>query len=262
MKQSGIYKIINIVNGLFYIGSSENFVKRFKSHKSLLKLKKHPNIYLQRAWDKYGKEAFQFQIIEEVTDVTKLIEREQHYLDTLQCFADLQKGYNICKTAGSTLGYFPSEETRKKMGNSHKGKKNCWYNKPLHPNFIASMHRPKSLTTKKKLSKIKTGQKLSETTKEKISKSSMGRVFSDETKQKIRISNSKNPRNGAGQFVKRSVDDKGVGITKRGERFAVRISTWKSDIYVGMFDTFEEAFIARTNKLNEILKEQEQEHEK
>ena len=59
---SGIYKITNNVNGKFYIGSSQNISRRWYDHKRELRIQKHHNKYLQRAWNKYGEENFSFEI--------------------------------------------------------------------------------------------------------------------------------------------------------------------------------------------------------
>lgn len=80
---SGIYKIVNIINNKFYIGSSKELNRRWSEHKSELKHNKHINIILQRAWNKYGIDCFNFEIIEEC-DVNILLEREQFYIDTLK----------------------------------------------------------------------------------------------------------------------------------------------------------------------------------
>jgi len=85
---SGIYKICNVTNGKCYYGSSFDVDKRFRRHKNDLNKKKHINILLQRAWDKYQESSFDFSLVEECSkDV--LLEREQHYLDTTV------GGYNI-----------------------------------------------------------------------------------------------------------------------------------------------------------------------
>lgn len=84
----GIYKIINIKNNKFYIGSSKNLEKRWKIHLSNLKRNKHVNCILQRAWNKYGEDSFIFQIVEDCS-VEKLFEREQYYID------ELKPKYNI-----------------------------------------------------------------------------------------------------------------------------------------------------------------------
>jgi group I intron endonuclease len=57
-----VYYIINIVNNKQYIGCSSNFDKRKKEHLYKLHKQKHENIYLQRAWDKYGENNFTFEV--------------------------------------------------------------------------------------------------------------------------------------------------------------------------------------------------------
>ena len=79
----GVYKILNNQNNKFYIGSSKNLSKRWTQHKSDLKNKTHINIILQRSWNKYGEDSFSFEIVEEChQDI--LLNREQHYIDTLK----------------------------------------------------------------------------------------------------------------------------------------------------------------------------------
>lgn len=76
----GIYIIRNKVNGMVYVGQSSDIESRFVYHKSRLNRNIHSNKYLQRAWNKYGKENFEFVIIE-ICDKSKLTEREQYYAD-------------------------------------------------------------------------------------------------------------------------------------------------------------------------------------
>ena len=68
MKISGIYKIINKINGKYYVGSSVNIKdypnNRWSRHIADLNANRHHNDYLQRAWNKYGQDAFEFIIIE------------------------------------------------------------------------------------------------------------------------------------------------------------------------------------------------------
>lgn len=115
--KTGIYKILNIVTGDFYIGSaSVSFTHRWKRHQYDLRKNKHCNIHLQRAWNKHGEVNFSFIILREChKDVC--INIEQIYLDSLNPL------YNICKIANSKLNVPHTLETRKKMSNSHMGKK-------------------------------------------------------------------------------------------------------------------------------------------
>ena len=86
MKTSGIYKIVNKVNGKCYVGSSQNILGttykhgRFYSHKRMLKLGTHHCIHLQRAYDMHGINNFDFIIVEQVHP-NELVQVEQKYLD-------------------------------------------------------------------------------------------------------------------------------------------------------------------------------------
>lgn len=115
--KSGIYKIVNNINGHIYIGSAVNYKSRFRTHLSLLKKEKHHSIYLQRSWNKYGENNFSFELIENCK-IENLIEREQFYMD------ELNPEYNVCKIAGSTLGIKGTVESNKKKSENHfrKGK--------------------------------------------------------------------------------------------------------------------------------------------
>lgn len=114
---SGIYKIVNNITGDIYVGSAVDIKRRFRKHKSDLNLHRHPNIILQRAFDKYGEVNLLFDIIECVNNKNNLIVKEQHYIDTLN------PKYNILKIAGSRLGHKSSEETKQKLSKILLGNK-------------------------------------------------------------------------------------------------------------------------------------------
>lgn len=116
---SGIYAIRNKVNGKFYIGSAIHLQKRRDSHWRTLRAGTHKNARLQKAWLKYGAEAFVFEVLEYVADSAMLIEREQHWIDVEKAVTD---GYNILPKAGSCLGRKHSAETIAKMQASAKGR--------------------------------------------------------------------------------------------------------------------------------------------
>jgi group I intron endonuclease len=80
-KISGIYKIINKVNGKYYVGSSNNIIgDRWNNHVSLLNRNIHTNKKLQLDWNIYGKNNFLFTITE-LTPEEKLLPTEQKYLN-------------------------------------------------------------------------------------------------------------------------------------------------------------------------------------
>lgn len=70
---SGIYQIRNIINNKIYVGSTVCFKNRWAVHLFLLDRNKHGNSHLQSAWNKYGKDNFIFEILEEeVSSIRKL----------------------------------------------------------------------------------------------------------------------------------------------------------------------------------------------
>lgn len=76
----GIYKIINVVNNKFYVGSAVDLKRRKARHFSELRNGKHNNRHLQAAWAKYGEQAFVFVVVEELPDVADLLAAENVWL--------------------------------------------------------------------------------------------------------------------------------------------------------------------------------------
>ena len=76
----GIYKIINVVNNKFYVGSAVDFKRRKTRHFSELRTKKHNNSKLQNAWNKYGEQAFVFVIVEDLPEGVDLLAAENVWL--------------------------------------------------------------------------------------------------------------------------------------------------------------------------------------
>lgn len=146
--QSGIYQIENLINEKIYIGSAVNLIRREYEHFKDLKYNHHGNKYLQDSYNIHGKDNFIFEIIEYVKEKSKLIEREQHYLDIY--FDNQKKCYNILPTAGSTLGRKMTKEQRIKNSERQKGENS--------PRFGIDM--PKETVKKIQLARKKTLQKL------------------------------------------------------------------------------------------------------
>jgi len=109
----GIYKIINLINGKIYIGSSININRRLVRHKSELKNNVHDNEHLQNSYNFYGKKNFKFEVFEECFK-ENLILKEQYWIDFYQCY-DENKGYNIRKKADNNLGVKWSKERIEKF---------------------------------------------------------------------------------------------------------------------------------------------------
>jgi group I intron endonuclease len=76
----GIYKIINVVNNKFYVGSAEDFTRRKRVHWWQLRRGSHANKHLQAAWAKYGEQAFIFVIVEELPQEADVLAAENVWL--------------------------------------------------------------------------------------------------------------------------------------------------------------------------------------
>lgn len=114
-----IYKISNVVNRKFYIGSTYDFGYRKKAHLRQLKRGSHHCAHLQYSWNKYGSENFVFEVVEILifpVSLSKekirehLLSRELHYIKTLNPI------YNVCReTSGGLLGRKQTSETISKI---------------------------------------------------------------------------------------------------------------------------------------------------
>jgi hypothetical protein len=90
---SGVYLIKNNVNGKVYIGSSINVKNRIYKHKWLLKNNKHDNGYLQKSFNKYGGDAFEYLVLE-YCDINDLIITENKLITEYNS-TNSEYGYNL-----------------------------------------------------------------------------------------------------------------------------------------------------------------------
>ena len=177
MKITGIYCIKNTINNNIYVGSSIDINKRKREHFSSLTKNKHHSRYLQRSFNKHGKENFSFSILEECFPEELLI-REQHFINTLS------PRYNVCRIAGNSFGTKRTEEAKNNISKAQKERfktQSAW-NKGISrtPEEIEN-HRNKILGKPSK----KKGMKLSKESCENISRGLLGRNLSQEHKAKL-----------------------------------------------------------------------------
>ncbi len=115
-----IYRITNMANNKYYIGSADSFARREWQHKYDLKRGVHKNPRLQAAWNKYGAEMFVFEILEELTTDQSQLQIEDTYL--MQHVGNPQC-YNINPSAElPRLGLKHTEASKQKTSASRKGK--------------------------------------------------------------------------------------------------------------------------------------------
>lgn len=162
LKISGIYKIVNKINGKYYLGSSKNVYRRLNEHITYLIGNYHYNYHLQNAWNVYGENNFYFIIITQV-DSQLLFDAEQFYFNDI----NKEESYNESFIANRPE---MNVETRSKISNSHKGK------------IISD-------ETKQKLKKARLGYKFPPEFGKRISERNKGKVCSEEVKKKLSVFN-------------------------------------------------------------------------
>jgi len=142
--KSCIYQILNLINEKFYIGHSIDYDVRWWEHERKLKVSSHDNLYLQRAWNKHGKHAFEFIIIE-LVEPSQMLLREQYWIDKLGA-CDPELGYNLNPNASrppSGLGKKRTPEQILKMSDAMTG---------IKKSDTSKMKKPKSEAHKAALS--------------------------------------------------------------------------------------------------------------
>jgi len=112
LNQSGIYCIINKINNKKYIGQSISVLERMEDHKRRLNLNQHYNIYLQRAWNKYGENNFLFDVLE-FCEIEELNNKEKYYIEQFNTY-DNSYGYNLT-LGGDGIGIRKEESIEKQV---------------------------------------------------------------------------------------------------------------------------------------------------
>ena len=130
-KICGIYKITNTITNDFYIGSSKDVKRRWRSHKWQSRWNDNPNNPMYLDMKKYGTDKFAFEILAEV-EIKKLKEAEQEFIEILNPTYNQMnaKGWNIERHKES------QKKANKKYEKSDKRKKYkkqyynqlCFYN--------------------------------------------------------------------------------------------------------------------------------------
>lgn len=177
MKITGIYKIESKIKPeRIYIGSSISIGKRWNLHLSRLRRNIHYNKKLQRHFNKYGESDLIFSVLLGCHKIS-LLQIEQFFIDSYKPY------FNNCSFAYSRLGQKASEETKRKMSESNKGKHSFKHSKEWNKNN--GLSRKGNVPWNKGIK----GIRLSEETKQKMSKSRMGRIVTEETRLKISKAN-------------------------------------------------------------------------
>ena len=115
--KTGVYMLINNINGHNYVGSSINLAGRMKNYLNTasLKSKKNSNMPIVKALLKYGQEDFSLWILEYV-EPSNLSIRETFYITLIIPY------YNVLKQGYSSVGYKHTEETKSLLSELAKNK--------------------------------------------------------------------------------------------------------------------------------------------
>ena len=105
--KSGVYCLINKINGHSYVGSSINLASRMKNYlnKTILKSKQNNNMPIVKALLKYDQSNFTLLILEHV-EAQYLTVRETYFITSVMPY------YNVLKQGYSSLGYKHTKETK------------------------------------------------------------------------------------------------------------------------------------------------------
>jgi group I intron endonuclease len=178
-----IYKTTNLLNGKWYIG------KDSKGYPGYL----GSGIHLKAAIEKYGKENFSKEVLQECSTMDELNNAEIEWIEKTNAVNDPQS-YNLAQGGqGGDLSEFMnfekkkgrnihSDEERKKRSENWKGDKNPQYGKTLseeHKQKMINANRNRdyffSDDHREKLRQAQIGKKLSDETKRKMSESRKGK---------------------------------------------------------------------------------------
>ena len=154
-----IYKITCLINNKVYIGQTIDFKRRKYEHFNRLNRNKSDNKYLQEDYNKYGKENFKFEIIEECKK-DNLLERETYWINN---YKGIFSKYTYNEKDRN--GY--NDEYKYNLSKSVSGSKNGMYGKKHKKESIEIMRKKVSIANKGKKRSEECKKLLSEIAKER-----------------------------------------------------------------------------------------------
>jgi len=157
----GVYCWVNKVNGKLYIGSGDPLYLRISDYYQNWYLNSRYNLYIVRAFKKYGMLNFSLVILE-YTNSIDVIKSEQNWIDLFKPeyntnpIAGSSKGYthtveSLEKMRDAALGKKHSDLTKKAMSDSRKGEKNPFYGKT---HLLESLDLIKSAANKRVITPV------------------------------------------------------------------------------------------------------------
>jgi group I intron endonuclease len=147
--KTGVYILVNLVNGHNYVGSSVNLAGRMLNYlnNAFLKNQKNSNMPIVKALLKYGQDNFAVLIVE-YTDIKILTVRETYFISKFLPY------YNVLNTGYSSLGYKHTEATKQMLSDLAKNRVHSEDTKTLISRALVGKNNPfynKTHSTKSKL---------------------------------------------------------------------------------------------------------------
>lgn len=208
-----IYKITNNENGLIYIGYTTLGLKeRFRHHA------KYKKSVISQAIREHGKECFDIACIDTAQTKKEAIQKEKHWTLFYRS-NEPEFGYNIA-VGFSMYGHEVSEETRKKISESNKGKPGL--KGEDNPNYGASP----SPETRKKISESLKGRYTGE------KNPFYGKKHSDEFRQKVSGENHWTTRKEFSEETRKKMSAAQSGAKSNNHKACMCIETGETFPYV------------------------------
>ncbi len=152
-----VYMITNKINNKRYIGQTIGTeTDRFKKHINVAFGTENDNnkkYLIHTAIFKYGKENFKIKILAKCNSMEEMNHREEYYIRLLRTLSPI--GYNLRPGGNNSR---PSEQSKKKMSDSHKGKKQS------KESNIKRSKASKGITNIKNIVCVTTGEKFNSLT--------------------------------------------------------------------------------------------------
>jgi group I intron endonuclease len=135
--KSGVYCLINKINGHSYVGSSINLASRMKNYlnNAFLKSRQNVNMPIVKALLKYSQSNFTLLILEHV-DTESLIIRETYFITSVIPY------YNVLKQGYSSLGYKHTKETKELLSQLMKNRVHSDRTKSLIAKALTGENNP------------------------------------------------------------------------------------------------------------------------
>lgn len=196
MSKGGVYMIRCKADRKVYIGKAADIHRRWSQHQCLLRQGLHQNVHLQRAWDLYGAQDFEFLVLQTETDPVQRSLLEIEYIKQHQALNPMY-GFNF-KDPSQTPQAVPEEPPSAHV-----------VLPPLQVSHPQAKRQPSSQVsgeTRRKMSLSRKGQPKSEETKLRMAAAWDSRraqsAFSWEHAQAIRKLSLESPYNKHGGLSK------------------------------------------------------------